>query len=200
MSGFEVIGVIIGAIPVVTKLVKHFGTERNAPRQVERLSRMLEELKDERLLQSAMPTEQKHIRQMLDRCTDLMDKEMATGQRSRAWRFFWSAEAESRLKEHNDELDRELDRLQRRVHMFRMQAFPLPIRYFSVVLANPIQRQTTPPPTVNSPSADAPTPPLESKEFGSLAVRPERGWSLCWTNYFVKSQRLTYVRFCWRSF
>jgi hypothetical protein len=137
MSGFEVIGVIVGAIPVVTKLVKHFGTERNAPRQVERLARMLEELQDERLLQSAMPKEQKHIQEMLDRCTDLMDKEMATGQRSRAWKFFWSAEAESRLKEHNDELDRELDRLQRRVHMFSMQDLFLPIRNFSSMLANP---------------------------------------------------------------
>ncbi|EAQ85488.1 predicted protein [Chaetomium globosum CBS 148.51] len=123
MSGIEVIGVILSVIPVVTRLVKHFGTERNAPRQVERLSRMLEELQDERLWQSAMPTEQKHMQRMLDRCTKLMDKEMAAGQRSRAWKFFWSAEAESRLKEHNDELDRELDRLQRRVEIFlRTQA------------------------------------------------------------------------------
>jgi hypothetical protein len=136
MSGFEVIGVIVGAIPVVTKLVKHFGTERNAPRQVERLARMLEELQDERLLESAMPKEQKHIRQMLDRCTDLMDKEMATGQRSRAWKFFWSAEAESRLKEHNDELAGELDRLQRRVHMFRMQASLLFFRHSTSMFTN----------------------------------------------------------------
>lgn len=140
MSGIEVIGVILSVIPVVTRLVKHFGTERNAPRQVERLSRMLEELQDERLWQSAMPTEQKHMQRMLDRCTKLMDKEMAAGQRSRAWKFFWSAEAESRLKEHNDELDRELDRLQRRVEIFlRTQVSLLPIEIFSSVLANSAQ-------------------------------------------------------------
>jgi hypothetical protein len=122
MSGFEVIGVIISAIPIVTKVVKHFGTQRNAPRQVERLSRMLAELQDERLLQAAMPAEQKHIHDMVNRCTDLLEKETTTtGLKGRAWKFFWSADAESRLKEHNDELDRELDRLQRRVHIFLMQ-------------------------------------------------------------------------------
>ncbi|KAH6843418.1 hypothetical protein B0I37DRAFT_313771 [Chaetomium sp. MPI-CAGE-AT-0009] len=123
MSGFEVIGVIISAIPVVTKLVKHFGTHRNAPRQVERLSRVLAELKDPRLIEAAMPVEQEHIRDMLDRCTDLLDREMATGQKSRAWKFFWSAEAEDRLKEHNDELETELGRLQLRVYMNRRQVF-----------------------------------------------------------------------------
>jgi hypothetical protein len=119
MSGLEAIGLVISAIPIVTRVVKHFGTQRNAPRQVERLSRILAELKDERLLQAAMPAEQKHIHDMVNRCTDVLEKENATtGQKGRTWNFFWSTEAENRLKEHNDELERELDRLQHRVHMW----------------------------------------------------------------------------------
>lgn len=124
MSGFEVIGVVVSAVTIVTKVVKHFGAPRNAPRQVERLSRMLSELQDERLLQAAKPPERKHISEMINRCTDLLDQEASTGQRSRAWKFFWSTDAENLLKDHNDELDRELDRLQRRVHMYGM---PVPV-------------------------------------------------------------------------
>jgi predicted transcriptional regulator len=117
MSGFEIAGIIVSAIPIVTRVVNHFGSPRNAPRQVERLSRMLAELQDERFSQAAMPTEQKHIHDMVNRCTDILERE-TTSQKGRVWKFFWSAEAEKLLKEHNDELERELDRLLRRVQMY----------------------------------------------------------------------------------
>ncbi|KAK4149814.1 hypothetical protein C8A00DRAFT_18552 [Chaetomidium leptoderma] len=127
MSGLEAIGAVISAISIVTKVVKHFGTQRNAPRQVERLARMLAELRDERLLQASMSAEQTHIHEMVNRCTDILDREATTtGQKGRAWKFFWSADAEARLKDHNDELERELDRLQRRVHMFGTMQVLLP--------------------------------------------------------------------------
>lgn len=147
MSGFEVIGVILGVFPVVAEIVKHFGTQRNAPRQVERLSRMLAELRDERLLLAAMPTEQEHIRDMVNRITDLLESETAAAsQKKTIWKFAWSAEAEKRLKEHNDELDRELERLQRRVYVFRSPA------------------TGTTPPTTHSPFLDVRTPSPDSRE------------------------------------
>ncbi|KAH6618364.1 hypothetical protein B0J18DRAFT_371397 [Chaetomium sp. MPI-SDFR-AT-0129] len=129
MSGLEVIGVVISAVPIVTGFVKHFGSPRNAPRQVDRLSRMLAELRDERLLLAAMPAEQRHIHDMINRCTDVLERETGAPGTSqpnkianRAFKFFWPAEAEKRLKEYNDELDRELDRLQRRVDRYRPPA------------------------------------------------------------------------------
>ncbi len=167
MSGFEVIGVVVSAVTIVTKVVKHFGTPRNAPRQVERLSRMLSELQDERLLQAAKPPERKHISEMINRCTDLLDREASTGQRSRAWKFFWSTDAENLLKEHNDELDRELDRLQRRVHMYGM---PLPAQQEPGPSTAPM---TGSPPVVPL-DARGRAPSVASKEFGRS---PTTSWT-----------------------
>jgi hypothetical protein len=139
MSGIEAIGIIVSAIPIVTRVVKHFGTPRNAPRQVERLSRILSELQDERLVQAAMPEEQKTIANLLNRCTDLFERE-TTGHKSRTWKFFWSLDAEKQLKEHNDEIELELDRIQRRVHMFAMQ---VPTFYLLVYAGTPCVRRLT---------------------------------------------------------
>jgi hypothetical protein len=139
MSGIEAIGIIVSAIPIVTRVVKHFGTPRNAPRQVERLSRILSELQDERLVQAAMPEEQKTIANLLNRCTDLFERE-TTGHKSRTWKFFWSLDAEKQLKEHNDEIELELDRIQRRVHMFAMQ---VPTFYPRVYAGTPCVRRLT---------------------------------------------------------
>ncbi|KAK4096927.1 hypothetical protein N658DRAFT_510810 [Parathielavia hyrcaniae] len=117
MSGFEIVGVIVSAVPIVAKVIKHFGTQRNAPRQVERLSRILAELQDDRLQRFAKPEEQKIIHDMVNRCTDILERETGS-QKGRVWKFFWSADAERLLKEHNDELEHELERILRRMHMF----------------------------------------------------------------------------------
>ena len=118
MSGVECFGAIAAAIGLLTPVIKAFGTRRNAPRQVERLRRMLEDFQDEELLAAAKPKEQRRIHAMINKCTDLLEHHSPRGQSNRPWSFFWPVAVEEQLKLHNDEISEELSRLQGRVHRY----------------------------------------------------------------------------------
>ena len=122
MSGLEIFGAIATALGVTHKIITWFGTRRNAPRQVQRLERMLHELDDPRLLGRASAQERADIKRLVDTCTRLMrdaqDPAQGGSRSGRLYRFIFPAEAEARLKGHNDEISEELGRLWQRVHAF----------------------------------------------------------------------------------
>lgn len=93
-----------------------FGTRRNAPRQVQRLRRMLEELKDQDLIAAAQESEQMAIAEMINRCTDLLERYAPEEQAATRLRpFVWPAKAENELSIKNDEIGDEIQRLHTRI-------------------------------------------------------------------------------------
>lgn len=110
MSGLEVFGTVIAVIEILSTVVKVFGTPRNAPRQIERLQRILTQLEDNAdLLRSARDRDRLALADMINRSRDLLEKhapKTSTGDRVRD--FLWPARAEEELKSYNDEISAEL--------------------------------------------------------------------------------------------
>jgi hypothetical protein len=142
MSGIEIFGVVAAAVGLTTSLFKAFGTRKNAPVQVDRLQRLLDELQDRRLVAVAEPPELVRIADMVNRCKDLLQQHgppdlgpgggggggggggpgMGMGGRrpslfNKPWKFHWPAAVEEVLKARNDEVEMELTRLTTRVYM-----------------------------------------------------------------------------------
>jgi hypothetical protein len=136
MSGIEIFGVVAAAVGLTSALFKAFGTRKNAPRQVDRLRKMLDELRDPRLIEAADGPELTRIADMVNRCTDLLQQHGPPdasaggggggpgsgigGRRgtlfNKPMKFHWPADVEEMLKVQNDEMDQELTRLTTRVY------------------------------------------------------------------------------------
>ena len=127
MSGLEIFGAVTAAFGLISKVVKVFGTPRNAPRQVERLKRILEDLKDERLLAAAREDQKIRIHRLINTCTDLLERNADEDHSNRPWSFFWPATAEEQLQYHNDRIMEELGSILMRMQVdrFTRQARPL---------------------------------------------------------------------------
>ncbi|KAH7028825.1 uncharacterized protein B0I36DRAFT_349817 [Microdochium trichocladiopsis] len=110
MSGLEAIATALTVVEIIGRVVKVFGTPRNAPRQVQRLRRILEQLKDNAdLLESATERDRLALADMINRSQDLLEKHApkpSTGDRVRD--FLWPARAEDELRNFNDEISAEL--------------------------------------------------------------------------------------------
>jgi len=125
-TGIEIFGAVAAAVALAGNIVKAFGTRRNAPRQVERLQRMLEELQDEELIAAAVaiaatkPKEQATILRLMNTCTDLLERHAPKDQAGRVgrqiWMFLWPATVEEDLRAQNDEISHELNRLYARLN------------------------------------------------------------------------------------
>lgn len=114
MSGLEILGGIAAAASiakVVASFIHNFGTRQNAPQQVKRLERILEDLKnDAHLIESASGRERERLWELVLVAEQTLNDhiEKAQARPNRLLRFFWPEDAEDRLKSVNDELQNEL--------------------------------------------------------------------------------------------
>lgn len=112
MSGLEILGGIAAAASiakVVASFIHNFGTRQNAPQQVKRLERILEDLKsDVHLIESASERERERLWELVLVAEKTLQDHIQTARPNRLVRFFWPADAEERLKGLNDELQNEL--------------------------------------------------------------------------------------------
>lgn len=113
--GFEIIGAVAAGVQITTQIVKIFRTARNAPRQVERLHRLLEELEGNRELLDALSTRDgersaKAIYDLINSCRDLIEKKAGpeTAPIDKVRNFFWPAENEEFLRKQIEEIRQEI--------------------------------------------------------------------------------------------
>lgn len=115
MSGVEIIGAVAAGVQITAQIVRIFRTARNAPRQVERLHRLLEELECNRELLSALSTREgersaRAIYVLINNCRDLIEAKAGAKMApiDKARNFFWPAENEEYLRKQIDEIRQEI--------------------------------------------------------------------------------------------
>ena len=112
MSGLEILGGIAAAASitkVVASFIHNFGTRQNAPQQVKRLERILEDLKnDSHLIESAEKRERERLWELVLVAEKTLQDHIGKARPNRLLRFFWPEDAEQHLKSLNDELQNEL--------------------------------------------------------------------------------------------
>ncbi|KAK4182606.1 hypothetical protein QBC35DRAFT_509668 [Podospora australis] len=142
-TGLEILGGVAAAVQLtqlMARFIRNFGTLQNAPRQVKRLERILDDLNDDNLIQAASIRER-------ERLWDLILVAEETLQRSlneppnRLLQFFWPEESEKRLKDQNDELQYELITVGLRVDRRRWELYQS-----DVVPTSPGAAALSPPP------------------------------------------------------
>lgn len=98
----------------MAKFIRNFGTLQNAPRQVKRLDRILDDLRDTQLIENASPKERKRLWDLVTVAEGTLKRSLEQTPNA-LLQFFWPEEVEKQLKEQNDELQSELITLGLRV-------------------------------------------------------------------------------------
>ncbi|SRR6266566_7676414 len=115
MSGIEIFGIVGSVLPVVINFTKnYFGMKSNAPHQINRLRVILEDLQSKKVRRKADQEDQDRINQMINTCTDLLEKNVhrnGNGRRSIPWEVFWPAGAEAELEKRINALEMEANRV-----------------------------------------------------------------------------------------
>ncbi len=124
-TGLEILGGVAAALELtklMTKFIKNFGTRQNAPRQVKRLERVLEDLDDVHLMQAASNEERRRIWELVLVAEETLQRSMKEPP-NRLVQFFWPEDSEGQLKDLNDELQSELITLGLRVDRRRWATY-----------------------------------------------------------------------------
>ena len=136
-SGLEILGGVAAAVELtklMAKFIRNFGTMQNAPRQVKRLDRILDDLNDVHLVQAASPKERRRIWELVRVAEGTLERSLNQSPNV-LLQFFWPEELERQLKEQNDELQSELITLGLRVDRRRWAEY-LRYLFFSLFLSS----------------------------------------------------------------
>ncbi|KAK3322865.1 hypothetical protein B0H66DRAFT_602289 [Apodospora peruviana] len=117
-SGLEILGGIAAAAQLanlVGNVIANFGTRQNAPRQIKRLERIIEDLSDDHLIRTANERERERLWDLILTAERTVRDNTARERPNKLLRFFWPEDAEEQLKSLNDEIQSELIALGLRV-------------------------------------------------------------------------------------
>ncbi|KAM7210579.1 hypothetical protein V8F06_014038 [Rhypophila decipiens] len=164
MSGLEILGGIAAAAQltkVVANFILNFGTRQNAPRQVKRLERILEDLNDSHLIESASDREKERLWELILFAEESLKSHIKKRQPNKVLQFFWPEDAEETLGKINDELRDELMALGMRVD-----------RRYRASIVSPISPITLPLPAGSSTTTPTGVQPASSSRSQRLNVEP----------------------------
>ncbi|KAK4206751.1 hypothetical protein QBC37DRAFT_300142 [Rhypophila decipiens] len=167
MSGLEILGGIAAAAQltkVVANFILNFGTRQNAPRQVKRLERILEDLNDSHLIESASDREKERLWELILFAEESLKSHIKKRQPNKVLQFFWPEDAEETLGKINDELRDELMALGMRVDRRYRASIVSPI--------SPITLSSPPLPAGSSTTTPTGVQPASSSRSQRLNVEP----------------------------
>ena len=124
-TGLEILGGVAAAVQLtqlMAKFIQKFGTLQNAPRQVKRLERILDDLNDSHLIRAASIKDRQRLWGLILVAEKMLQVSLNEPP-NRLLQFFWPEESEKRLKDQNDELQYELITLGLRVDRRRWEQY-----------------------------------------------------------------------------
>ncbi|KAM7203327.1 hypothetical protein V8F33_002318 [Rhypophila sp. PSN 637] len=188
MSGLEILGGIAAAAQltkVVANFILNFGTRQNAPRQVKRLERILEDLNDSHLIESASDREKERLWELILFAEESLKSHIKKRQPNKVLQFFWPEDAEETLGKINDELRDELMALGMRVDRRYRASIVSPISPITLISPPLPTGSSTTTPTGMQPasSSHSQRPNLEPGSTAANKTSSKKGHELPATLY-----------------